>query len=82
MAVRGFYSENDTLVTVICQKFASGAFTGKYGPGENDICMCDETKGLIDKNTGAQVNACLISGNEKNNWLQYHHPSSEDKGSV
>lgn len=64
-----------TLVEQVCDRFANGEFTGKYGTGENDRCKCDASKGLVSmggtKASGTQVSACLIAGDERNNYLKY-----------
>lgn len=64
-----------TLVEQICDRFSSGEFVGKYGTGADDRCKCDATKGLVSLggsvSSGTQVSACLISGDERNNYLKY-----------
>ncbi len=59
------------LVTTVCDKFKSGEFKGKISNGK--ICKCgDNNKYIVDSN-GAKIlsGACIISGNEKNNYLKY-----------
>ena len=70
-----------TLVKQVCARFESGMFTGKYGTGANDYCRCDiNTDGTVNgiykyKNNKldktSPVKACLISGDETNNYLSY-----------
>lgn len=64
-----------TLVEQVCDRFANGEFIGKYGTGEDDFCKCDPTKGIIatggTKSNGTKVSACLVSGDERNNYLKY-----------
>ena len=68
-----------TLVEQVCSKFKDGSFVGKFGNGANDYCMCgNNAKGLYkaykDANgnliaTTNSVDACIISGDEVNNYL-------------
>ena len=62
-----------TLVNAVCARFESNDFKGKYGTGANDTCKCDRIEDptkLVDSN-GNTVSACLVTGQEKNNYLQY-----------
>ncbi len=73
-----------TLVEQVCNRFNDGTFVGKWGTGDNDYCGCKfggsgaptgiykATKNgnsLVVSNT--EVSACIISGDEKNNYLKY-----------
>jgi prepilin-type N-terminal cleavage/methylation domain-containing protein len=73
-----------TLVEQVCKKFNNGSFIGKYGSGNNDYCGCKFTSGEVtgifratknDDGTltvgSSAVSACIISGDEKNNYLKY-----------
>lgn len=74
---------DSTLVEQICTRFKNGTFVGKFDSGENDYCMCGiEAKGLYkaikDSNGNLQrtnnaVNACIISGDDVNNYLRYQN---------
>ena len=72
------------LVQQICEKFNTGKFVGKYGTNPTDYCGCKMTAGKpsgivrASKNedgslllTNTAVKACIISGDEKNNYLRY-----------
>lgn len=78
--------ENDsetssTLVSKVCKGFSNGAFSGKYGTGDNDYCGCDSyvnpTKLVATggSKNGQEVDVCLIVSNNSNgsvdNWLKY-----------
>lgn len=63
--------ETKELVKAVCDKFASGDFAGKTSTGK--ACKCGtNNKGLVN-NAGNKITdeACIISGNEKNNYLKY-----------
>lgn len=66
-------TNGDTMVNAVCARFQSGEFVGMFGTNTTDTCKCDNitnpTK-LVDKN-GTRVSACLVSGQEKNNYLLY-----------
>lgn len=52
-------------------------FVGKYGTGDNDYCECKirngKVEGLVKKGTNNDyVSACLIYGDEENNYLEYN----------
>lgn len=59
------------LVKTVCDKFKSEEFKGKTSDGK--ICKCgDNNKYIVDSNNAKILNgACIISGNEKNNYLRY-----------
>ena len=66
-------TNGDTIVNAVCDRFESGEFIGMFGTDPSDTCKCDKTTSptkLIDKN-GTRVSACLVSGQEKNNYLLY-----------
>ncbi len=73
-----------TLVQQVCEKFNSGKFVGKYGTQSDDYCGCTMVDGVptgiykATKNENGQlvltttpVNACIVSGDENNNYLEY-----------
>lgn len=73
-----------TLVEQICKKFNNGSFVGKYGTGNNDYCGCKFSGGQVSgiyratRNSdgtltvgNTAVSACIIAGDEKNNYLKY-----------
>ena len=72
---------NGTLVEQVCARFDNGMFTGKSGTGTNDYCGCDFDNngkvigiyklknGVVD--TSSPVKACIIAGDETNNYLKY-----------
>jgi prepilin-type N-terminal cleavage/methylation domain-containing protein len=66
---------SNNLVDVICSGFASGKFEGQAHSGGNIVaCTCDKAVGatkLVVKGTTTQVNACLIAGDNVNNYLKY-----------
>lgn len=72
-------SSEDTLVKTVCKRFEDETFVGKYGTGDNDYCTCTNYASnptIVEYNpttkaTGSSVAACLIYGNEKNNYLLY-----------
>ena len=80
-------ANNDQLVRVICEKFekgANGGFIGKYSTDDSALCKCsyennvDKTGNIIgliavspEDKKGSSVEACIISGYEKNNYLYY-----------
>ena len=69
-------SNNDTLVKAICDRFkdvsGSSIFEGRYGTNDSDKCTCNAAgTGLVKKGTDEAVSACLIYGNQKNNYLSY-----------
>lgn len=69
-------STDDDLVDEICNRFENPTqgFIGKYGEGANDTCTCDIAKGLVatgGSKNGQALSACIISGNVKNNYLEY-----------
>lgn len=76
--------ESGTLVKQVCEKFNNGKFVGKFGSGANDYCGCKmngETVSGIYKATknsdntlnisNTAVKACIISGDDVNNYLRY-----------
>ena len=73
-----------TLVEQACKRFNSGIIVGKYDTGSNDYCGCkfsgNEVTGIYRATKNADgtlnvsntsVNACIISGDEVNNYLKY-----------
>lgn len=69
-------SDNEELVKIVCDKFKNGTFIGKFDENDEDRCECKTDSsgnviGLIDKKTGNKVEACIIAGYEKNNYLHY-----------
>lgn len=73
-----------TLVEQVCKRFSDGTFTGKWGSGDNNYCGCKfngtgvptgiykATKNGDELTVGSEaVTACIISGDEKNNYLKY-----------
>ncbi len=72
---------NGTLVEQVCTRYENGMFTGKSGTGTNDYCACDFNdngkvtgiyklkNGKVD--TSSPVKACIIAGDETNNYLKY-----------
>ncbi len=71
----GAINESVTLVDAVCAGFANGTFYGQtYSGGEIKECACDKAKSptkLVIKGTNIQVEACLISGENVNNYLKY-----------
>ena len=69
-------SESETiivkdLVQTVCEKFESGKFVGKTSDGKTCKCGTDN-KGIVNSDGNTLENgACIISGNEKNNYLKY-----------
>ena len=64
-------TDNSELTKAICERFENGSFIGKYDTSDA-TCKCDKSDNptkLIDTKTGEKVNACIISGQEKNNYL-------------
>ena len=63
------------LVDVVCSGFASGKYEGQAYNGGNIVsCTCDKAVGatkLVVKGSTTQVNACLIAGDNVNNYLKY-----------
>ena len=59
------------LVQTVCEKFESGKFVGKTSDGKT--CKCGtNNKGIVTSDGNTLENgACIISGNEKNNYLKY-----------
>lgn len=59
------------LVKTVCEKFGNGEFKGKASNDKD--CKCgDDNKGIVDlKGNAIENGACIISGNEKNNYLRY-----------
>ena len=59
------------LVQTVCEKFESGKFVGKTSDGKT--CKCGTgNKGIVNSDGNTLENgACIISGNEKNNYLKY-----------
>lgn len=59
------------LVQTVCEKFETSTFEGKTSDGKT--CKCGtNNKGIIDSDGNSLDNgACIISGNEKNNYLKY-----------
>ena len=66
---------SDNLVDIICNGFASGKFEGQAYSGGNIVsCTCNKTVGatsLVVKGTTTTVDACLIAGDNVNNYLKY-----------
>ena len=64
-----------SLVDVICSGFASGKYEGQAHNGGNIVaCTCDKAVGatkLVVKGTTTTVNACVIAGENVNNYLKY-----------
>lgn len=72
---------NGTLVEQVCSRYENGVFTGKFGTGASDYCGCDfdndgKVTGIykikndkLDKTS--PVKACIIAGDEVNNYLEY-----------
>lgn len=59
------------LVQTVCEKFESGKFVGKTSDGKTCKCGTDN-KGIVNSDGNTLENgACIISGNEKNNYLKY-----------
>lgn len=70
----GISSTEDTLVKEICRRFEDGTFTGKYNEGTG-TCKCqinslNDEIALVDESNN-KVAACLIYGDENQNWLRY-----------
>ncbi len=65
--------ESKDLVTVICEAIETGKFKGAYEVGKDCVCGKENTeyKYLYKRGTTEKVNACLIYGNDKNNYLRY-----------
>lgn len=93
-------TDNKELVKIICDKFKNGTFIGKYDESDEARCECEydstgNITGLIavkpNSMKGTKVEACIISGYEKNNYLYYDNKywrvmglydlSNSDKGS-
>lgn len=74
-APQGTVNESVTLVDAVCAGFANGTFKGQsYSDGRIVDCTCDKAKSptkLVVKGTSTQVNACLIAGENVNNYLKY-----------
>ena len=68
-------NESVTLVDAVCAGFANGTFKGQaYSGGAIVDCTCDKAKSptkLVVKGTSTSVNACLIAGENVNNYLKY-----------
>lgn len=69
-------SAGGILVEQVCDRFDSKVFVGKYGTADADLCACNSAHtGLVSlggsKTAGTKVNACIIAGNEQNNYLKY-----------
>jgi prepilin-type N-terminal cleavage/methylation domain-containing protein len=71
----GETNQSATLVDAVCAGFANGTFRGQaYSGGSIVECSCNQPKNptkLVIKNTSTQVNACLIAGENVNNYLKY-----------
>ncbi len=67
--------ESVTLVDAVCSGFANDTFKGQtYSGGRIVDCTCDKAKDptkLVVKGTNTKVNACLIAGENVNNYLKY-----------
>ena len=71
----------NTLVDQVCERLKNGIngtgdtykFYGKYSTDENAKCKCNASNtGIVDSNGAAvSADACIISGQEKNNYLSY-----------
>ncbi len=72
---QGVANESVTLVDAVCAGFANGTFKGQAYSGNRIVdCTCDKAKGatkLYVKNTATEVQACLIAGENVNNYLKY-----------
>lgn len=68
-------NESVTLVDAVCAGYANGSFKGQaYNEGRIVECTCDKAKSptkLVVKGTNIQVTACLIAGENVNNYLKY-----------
>jgi len=70
-------NESETLVDAVCTAFSrAGAFTGHAYDSNGAIvdCTCDRAVGatkLVIKDTNVEVQACLIAGENVNNYLKY-----------
>ena len=71
----GSGNESVTLVDAVCAGFANGTFKGQaYSSGVIVDCTCDKAKSptkLVVKGTSTTVEACLIAGENVNNYLRY-----------
>lgn len=68
-------NESETLVDAVCAGFSNGTFKGQaYSGGVIVDCTCDRAKEptkLVVKGTNNEVQACLIAGENVNNYLKY-----------
>ncbi len=68
-------NESVTLVDAVCAGYANGTFKGQaYSDGRIVECTCDKAKSatkLVIKGTNTPVTACLIAGENVNNYLKY-----------
>lgn len=68
-------SNVESLVKIVCDRFDSGDFSGKMS--ESETCKCGKDSsgnyvGIVNSSgTKVASSACIISGNEKNNYLKY-----------
>ena len=71
----GTVNESVTLVDAVCAGFANGTFKGQaYSSGRLVDCTCDKAKAatkVVVKGTSTAVQACLIAGENVNNYLRY-----------
>ncbi len=68
-------SSDGTLVDVICKAFSDGTLTGK-SPNGNDCYCANSSNNKVEGNPaklydGTAVNACIIAGENPNNYLRY-----------
>lgn len=59
------------LVKTVCDKFENGEFDGKTSNGITCKCGTDNKNIVSSDGTTLENGACIISGNEKNNYLKY-----------
>lgn len=64
-----------TLVDAVCKGFSNGTFKGQaYYDGRIVECTCNQATNptsLVVKGSNNRVNACLIAGEDVNNYLKY-----------
>lgn len=73
-----------TIVEQVCEKFKNGRFIGKYGTGQNEYCACKSVSGVLKlfaatinaegkivNVSNSEVDACIITGDETENYLEY-----------
>ena len=76
--------DSDLLVKKVCDAIQKNKVVGKYGTGEDELCVCvyngADITGLKAKN-GGSVNSCILtstsdSNGNVDNWLKYGSSSA------